>query len=304
MVRWIILVLCGFGLNAQALIYTPKNLNSAKADLVVVLHGCLQSPEAMQMATGFDKIADERNWVVLYPRSPWGHPLGCWSWYQSENQKPDSGELARLFEEIEETRAQYELGGKVFAAGISSGGTTVAGLMACYPKLLDAAAIHSAPIYASATSGSEALRVMERGPGAISANEAPCQISGFQGRTFVIHGTADSTVHPGHAKHIIDSVLEGHRYRLEEANGEAGARGFESSRYFQGKVLRAEVVMVEGLGHAWSGAESSRYSYFDSEGPSAARMMANFFKPEPPQVRAARRAPSPTKRDCSKLVER
>lgn len=299
-----ILVLCGFGLNAQALIYTPKNLNPAKADLVVVLHGCLQSPEAMQLSTGFDKIADERNWVVLYPRAPWGHPLGCWGWYQSENQKPDSGELARLFDEIEEARARYEIGGKIFATGISSGGTTVAGLMACYPELLDAAAIHSAPTYASATSGSEALRIMERGPEAISANDSPCTLGSFQGRTLVIHGTADSTVHPGHAEHIIDSVLDGRRYRLEKTSGEAGARAFQRSRYFQGKVLQAELVMVDGLGHAWSGAESSRYSYFDTEGPHAASLIANFFKPEPPQVRAARRAPLPAKTDCSKLVER
>lgn len=300
----LVIILCGLSLQAQALIYTPKNFNASRADLVVVLHGCMQPPEAMQASTGFDKIADERNWIVLYPRAPWGHLLGCWSWYQSENQKPDSGELARLFEEIEEVRAKYKLGGKVFATGISSGGTTVAGLMACYPDLLDAAAIHSAPAYASATSGSEALRVMERGPSAITGNAAPCAMSDFQGRTLVLHGTSDSTVNPDHADHIVASVLEGGRFRLEQENGEEGGREYARSRYFKGKTLKAEVVMIEGLGHAWSGAESSTYSYFDTKGPSAAKMISEFFKPEPPQARAARRGPSPVEKDCSKLVER
>jgi poly(hydroxyalkanoate) depolymerase family esterase len=302
--RFFYFFVCVLSLKLHALTYIPKNLDPKTADIVVVLHGCLQSPDAMRASTGFDQIAEERNWIVIYPRAPWGHPLGCWSWYSTANQKPGSGELQQIVDELEEARAKYEIGGQAFVTGISSGGTTVAGLMACYPELFAAAAIHSAPAYASASSGSEALAVMEKGPSVIKSGQAPCKMSDFKGRTLVLQGTADRIVHPAHADHIIASVLESGKYRIQKTAGHEGGLDFESTRYIQGRKTVAEVVKIDGLGHAWSGAKSSAYSYFETKGPNAALLMSEFFKPSKPQGHAGRGGPSRARTDCSKLVEK
>ena len=48
-----------------ALIYTPSNLKADKANLVVVVHGCLQSPESMALGTGTYQKINAPTWVSL-----------------------------------------------------------------------------------------------------------------------------------------------------------------------------------------------------------------------------------------------
>src|SRR5688572_30729732 len=92
-------------LAQAALVYTPTKLKPQSANLVVVIHGCLQSAESMALGTGWNQIADENNLVILYPQVPAdSNPLNCWSWYLPENQRADTGQLKILRDEIQSLR--------------------------------------------------------------------------------------------------------------------------------------------------------------------------------------------------------
>jgi poly(3-hydroxybutyrate) depolymerase len=103
--------------------------------------------------------------------------------------------------------------------------------------------------------------------------------------TLVIHGDRDMTVNPVNADQIIAQL----RARFEElADPSAGPllvrdeRRIESGGHTyrqQDSTRRGELVLrkivVEGLGHAWSGGDMN-YEFNDSNGPDASRLILDF----------------------------
>jgi poly(hydroxyalkanoate) depolymerase family esterase len=252
-------------------------LSASSADIVVVIHGCLQSAEAMSLGTRFNRMADVNNWIGLYPQVPKGNPIDCWSWYLPENQTPASGELKLVHDEIEEVRARFRIRGNVFLAGISSGGATVTGLMACYPDLYKAAGIHSAPAYGLAKNQQEGKDVMEHGPSFANPGITACKLSDYQGRVMVIHGKDDRVVHPQHADYIVQTLIYGKPTNKRTYNATAKGLRYEETQYYISGTLIADMVKVDGLGHAWSGSAPTSLSYFDTRGPDATQMFSDFF---------------------------
>lgn len=244
------------------LVYTPSRFDPDKAGLVVVLHGCLQSAESMALGTGWNQIADDQNLAILYPQVPKNsHPLNCWAWYRTENQRADSGQLKDVADRILATQKSLNLKApRVFVTGLSSGAATAAGLLACFPHLFTAGALHSGPSYGLAANEQEAQKVLRDGPPAKSV-ELPCQPKNFHGELLVIQGTQDKVVHPLHGARIIKDF---------------GGKG--------------RLVMVSGLDHAWSGYTSTlgphgkfptRLPFFSEIGPSATDLIWDFFRKSP-----------------------
>jgi poly(hydroxyalkanoate) depolymerase family esterase len=291
--KWIVIwaLTLGFFKAHASLVYAPKTLNPASADIVVVIHGCLQSAEAMSLGTRFNRMADQNNWLVLYPQVPKGNPIDCWSWYLPENQTPKGGELKLVHDEIEEVRARFRIRGNVFLSGISSGGATVTGLMACYPDAYKAVGIHSAPAYGLAQTVEEAKVVMEHGPSFANPAPTPCKLADFQGRALIIHGKDDRVVHPQHADYILQTLIYGKPTVSRLTTATAKGLRYDDSQYFLGGTLYAEMIKVEGLGHAWSGSAPTSLSYFDTRGPDATQMFSDFFKLSKQPGRAVRAAP-------------
>ena len=294
--------------GAAALIYKPKRLDRAKASLVVVVHGCLQSPESMALGTGWNEIADANNLVVLYPQVPAGsNPLGCWSWYLPEHQRADSGQLKTLRDEIAAVkREQQILRAPVFLAGMSSGGATVAGLIACFPKEFAGGAIHSAPSYALAATLPEAEKILKEGP-PTARPEAPCKPRDFRGSLIVLHGAGDVGVHPLHAQQVVSDFI-GLTKAGEEKQLVAGELRYALTDFTAEHGGKGRLVMIEGLPHAWSGYGTNlRYSafvgptgkfptqlpFFSATGPSATNLIWEFFQeiPRPAKSAKAKRKP-------------
>lgn len=255
----ILVTLFAVSLPVQArLIHIPEKFDPATANLVVVIHGCLQSAESMALGTGFDRAAEAHNWVVLYPQVPAKtNAIQCWSWFQPENQSPDRGQLRGVMDQIEEVKSLYALkNARVFVTGISSGGATAAGLAACFPRAIAAVALHSAPVYASAVNLPDADRVLREGPPAARpAGAGPCRPADFTGRTLIIHGEKDQVVNPAHAQAA-----------FQEFTGSDPKRG--------------ELVMVKDLDHAWAGFKpvlKTEIPFFSPVGPDATQLMTTFF---------------------------
>lgn len=274
------------------LYYRPQGFDERTANLLVVVHGCLQSAEAMSLGTGWNQVADKNNWVVLYPQVPEGHPLGCWSWYLPENQQPSSGELTLIFKQITKLRQDLELSqAKVFLSGISSGAATVAGLLACYPEAFAAAHLHSGPSYGLAQDAKTAEAVLRQGPPLLRPANLPCEPKAYSGGVLVVHGSADTTVNVKHMEQMVAdfaSLAKPSSPKVLFANG----LSFTQTDFFVLDQLRARTILVSGLGHAWSGFNlnlrhrewlgpgglfSTQLPFFSNEGPSATDLAAEFF---------------------------
>lgn len=270
------------------LLYLPSKLNPATAKMVVVFHGCMQTSEAMAQGTGWNWIAERENLVIFYPQLKLGTNVGeCWNWFEPKDQGRD-GELLYLRNEIVELKNHLGMGlAPVFLTGISSGGTMVSGLLACFPKDFEAGAIHSAPLYGSAQNFKDSFKVLKKGPPDVLPPR-PCNPKDFKGRVLVFHGSDDDIVHPLHARmHIIDFF--GDRLfelrRLDRTNG----LGYWVVSYIDDDAnVKGQLVYIGDLPHAWSGfnlsqrlpkriIEDTELPFFYDEGPSATEMMWTFF---------------------------
>ncbi len=254
---------------------------------MVVVHGCLQSAESMSLGTGFNLIAEKENLIVLYPQvTPQTHPLDCWSWYDPRNQRSDLGQLKQIMDEIRSVKSRYGIpNADVYAAGISSGGAMVAGLLACFPSEFKGAAVHSGPSYALAQDVKSAERVLKSGP---PTGAGPCRPSDFMGKILVIQGEADSVVHPSHAERVIRDFAGPSGPGAVTIGRENGLLYTTTDYGHRGRVIR-----VKGLGHAWPGyAENLRHRkltgpkgpipthipFFTDQGPNATRLIWEFFR--------------------------
>ena len=259
------------------MLYRPANA-AAGMPLVVMLHGCTQSPEDFARGTGMNSLADELGFLVAYPRqSQSANPQKCWNWFKPGDQQRDRGEPALLAgiarQVIAENRADPE---RVYVAGLSAGGAAAAIMAAEYPDVFAAVGIHSGLACGAARDLPSAMMAMQRGGGAAGAAQA--------GRRFVpvitFHGDRDATVHEVNSREIVAAASAAAgvplQVRVEQGRSPSG-RSFtrELSVAPDGKVV-IEQWTIAGSGHAWSGGHSAG-SYTDPSGPEASREMVRFF---------------------------
>jgi poly(3-hydroxybutyrate) depolymerase len=71
--------------SREYLVYVPRGharWGFAKVPLIVLLHGCKQTPEDIATGTRIAALADELGCLVLLPRQREGaNPYGCWNWF-------------------------------------------------------------------------------------------------------------------------------------------------------------------------------------------------------------------------------
>ncbi len=268
--------------------YLPKGYRrSAKAPLVMLLHGCLQTPAEFADATRFTSVADRNGFLLVVPHQEGRHhPQRCWRWYESRNQRRGAGEpavLAAILRDVlgEPSRWRIEPG-RVYVAGLSAGGAMALTLAATYPDLVAAAGVHSAPAYRSATGGGQALMAMA----ARTPVPPPAMPAAAIAPLIVVQGRSDGVVAAANADRIAEQWLAyssaagdpvgAARTRVDK--GRTAGRGFVRVRWYAPRGRRVlEVWQVDRLGHAWSGGRAGG-SYSDPEGPRASTLMWSFFR--------------------------
>jgi poly(hydroxyalkanoate) depolymerase family esterase len=243
-------------------VYLPAGYRGESLPLVVMLHGCRQTPEDFAVGTRMNELADELRFIVVYPSQPRLANLSrCWNWFSPHNQQREQGEpslIAGITREVMERFGADRR--RVYVAGLSAGGAMAAVMGATYPDLYAAVGLHSGLPYASARDAASAVAAMQgHRRGDPAAHAVP---------TIVFHGDRDTTVHPRNGEHAFAGL------ELQAEKGEAGGRKYTRA-IFRGKP-RLEYWLIHGAGHAWSGG-NPRGSYADAEGPDAAREMLRFF---------------------------
>lgn len=256
-------------------LYTPARAGDGPRPLVVMLHGCTQTADDFAVGAGMNALADEHGFLVAYPEQPMAaNQMGCWNWFNPQDQQRDRGEPSILAGLTRAIIAEMNVDpGRVFIAGLSAGGAMAEVMSVTYPDLYAGAGVHSGLVYGAASDTASAFMAMS-GQSRGAARRAKDRV-----RTIIFHGGSDQKVHPTNGELILAEARAG----LSAHHQERTERGNANGRPYSRKVVsdmrgvpQVEYWSIEGLGHAWSGG-SPQGSHTDPQGPDASREMLRFF---------------------------
>lgn len=285
--------------DRKYLLYFPKKLSNTKIPLVIMLHGCDQTAEQFFISSKIKDEADKFNFAVLLPEQEIFHnPFKCWNWIIPANNSRlgESEMIVSMYLELGKT---YPINtDKVFAVGMSAGASMAQILGNCYPEKIKAVASHDGVQFLPTLVWADFATVVLNGA------TVPPEQAGYYGHLcslmhnppkkmpiIIFQGLASPLMNPMHAFQVEDEFKVFNDYL------DNGRRDFsifkdkvietvpDSDRYgftkysFKAKndEIFIERYMINRLNHAWSGGDG-RYKYNDPKGPSATKLIINFFK--------------------------
>jgi poly(hydroxyalkanoate) depolymerase family esterase len=259
------------------LLYLPTSQPKRPRGLILMLHGCTQTPQDFAAGTHMNAQAEKHGLAVAYPTQTASHnAASCWNWFKPGDQTRGSGEPAILASLTRKLMKEFGLGREaVFVAGLSAGGAMAATLADVYPDIFSAAGVHSGLARGSARDVLSAMLAMRNGTA--SGTVAPTALPADLVRRIIFQGEADSTVHPSNAATIVAAAMGGDAKPSRVTKRAVRGRAYSRSE-FAGPdgATRLELWMIEGSGHAWSGGRVAG-SYTDPKGPDASAQMIRFF---------------------------
>jgi len=254
-------------------LYIPSRHSGAPLPLIVMLHGCKQSPDDFAAGTQMNMLAEEKLLLVAYPaQSAAANPSHCWNWFSAADQQRDGAEpslIAGITRQIMHDVAVDPA--RVYVAGLSAGGAAAAIMGSTYPDLYAAIGVHSGLACGAAKDMPSAFAAMRQGgPIRLRDGQRPMP-------TIVFHGDRDATVSPVNGDQVIAQSKAA--ADLQGTTGQGSAGGISYTRTVQTDAGGRPVLeqwVLHGAGHAWSGG-SPAGSYTDPRGPDASREMVRFF---------------------------
>jgi len=258
-------------------LFVPSRYRGEPIPLVVMLHGCTQSPDDFAAGTRMNFIAEKQTCLVVYPaqRSE-ANQAKCWNWFRAADQQRGRGEPSLIAGITRQIMHDYSVDPKrVYVGGLSAGAAAAVVMGATYSDLYAAIGVHSGLACGAATDLPSAFVAMRQGGGSDAKVPLP---DGPPVPTIVFHGDRDITVHPDNGDYILEQSIRTtttqknvHRGRVP--GGYAFTRTIHTDARGRGVF---EHWNIHGAGHAWSGG-SPAGSYTDPRGPDATREMLRFF---------------------------
>lgn len=262
-------------------LYIPSGYQGQPCPLIVMLHGCTQSPDDFAEGTQMNALAEKLTYLVAYPeQSASANRSKCWNWFNRRDQQRDSGEPAIVAGMTRQIIQDYAVDPqRVYVAGLSAGAAAAAVLAAAYPDVYAALGVHSGLACGLAHDLPSAFAAMKRG------DEGPAPLNGkrLQARndrpmpTIVFHGDRDTIVHPGNGDLFAEPIVTANCGKLVKMGQVQAGRSYTQTTYTDASGRNMfEQWVIHGAGHAWSGGSASG-SYTDPQGPDASGEMVRFF---------------------------
>ena len=262
-------------------LYVPSRYGDEPRPLIVMLHGCTQSPDDFAAGTRMNFGAEEHACLVVYPeQAVAANSSKCWNWFKSGDQKRGQGEPSLIAGITRQVMTDYQIDHRrIYIAGLSAGGAAAAVVGEAYPDLYAAVGVHSGLACGAARDLPSAFAAM-RGE---HLRREPKR-SGHPGEypqnlpTIVFHGDRDATVHPRNGAEVVTRAMANGDLRTWVEHGSVAA-GRTYTRSIQRDASGRGVLeqwVIHGAGHAWSGG-SPAGSFTDPKGPDATKEMLRFF---------------------------
>jgi poly(hydroxyalkanoate) depolymerase family esterase len=257
-------------------LYVPSGYTGAALPLVVMLHGCRQTPDDFAAGTRMNEVAEDHTFLVAYPAQTQSANMSkCWNWFNADHQQRDRGEPSIIAGITREIMGDFPVQPRrIYIAGLSAGGAAAAIMGSTYPDLYAAIGVHSGLACGAASDLPSALAAMRMGTvtGLWHHDGAQTVIP-----TIVFHGDRDTTVNLVNGDQVITQAKAAADLRVEVIQGEAGDLHYTRTLHVnEGGRPVVEQWVLHGGGHAWSGG-SIVGSYTDPRGPEASREMVRFF---------------------------
>ena len=260
-------------------VYIPDSYSGQPLPLVVMLHGCTQSPDDFAAGTRMNRAAEAHGFIVAYPAQiNAANAQKCWNWFNPGDQQRDSGEPSLIAGITRQVMHDFAIDpARVYVAGLSAGGAAASIMGNTYPDLYAAIGVHSGLACGAARDMQSAFAAMQRGSNGQVRSDAPPIVP-----TIVFHGGRDTTVNARNGDAVIAQAIQGRPLRTQVETGQV-PNGHAYTRTLRidpdGKTVTEQWV-VQGAGHAWFGG-SPDGSYTDPRGPDATAEMLRFFQQHP-----------------------
>ena len=264
-------------------LFIPPGVSATRpAPLMVLLHGCGQDSASFAACTRAAAIARVARCMMLLPeQSSHANAQRCWNWFRGEVNV--AAEAMLLMAILEHVCLLYPVRrDRVFALGISAGGSMALTLALRFPERFAAVGTHSGAVPHSAVNAVQAAQAM-RGHRDPDTEGRRLRLAGRRlPPLIVLHGDADPVVAFDNAPASVSLWLDllPQHDAPKPARIRQVQRGARRAHTISDWKLHARpyvrLVRIAELGHAWSGG-APKQAFSDPSGPDALKIAMRFF---------------------------